>query len=112
MPKFPHWYVNRLRLTEDEDPFFQELATFVDKEGYAKRFFRKTLIYYDVGEWTLWSMGWPIADRVTTMENKNDFTWILNIAHINGLGPGLADPNKGISPICKDPRNRDPKEWW
>lgn len=104
MPKFPHWYVNRKKLTEGIlDDGFIEAGRFFAKNGYEGNFFRKKLIYYEIGVWKFWTMGWPIDSRQVMLNNQNSSTWILNCAHIDGLGPSMVNPNKGIQyEVIKD----------
>ena len=97
MPKFPHWYIYRMKLDLAQDEMFIQTCNFINKNGYQGRFFRKILTYYDVGDWKLWTMGDPIHGREETIRRdkaKQPCTYILNLAHKNGLNPLVVDPNK------------------
>ena len=80
MPKFPHEYIVRWNYPElDED--FCLFAQHIRDTGYPGSFFRKKLIYLNVGEWKYWTMGDPIhLDVDQARANLSHTTFILNRA--------------------------------
>jgi hypothetical protein len=65
MPKTPHWYVVREKCIDAE---FVEFAEYIRKFGVPRRFFRTSYTYYDLGEYTYWTMGNPI--EITRIINR------------------------------------------
>lgn len=65
MPKIPHWYVVRNKCDDDE---FVEFVKYIRANGEARKFWRATYVYLDVGEYTYWTMGNPLDE--TTIINR------------------------------------------
>jgi len=63
MPEFPHEYTIREWNMEVEDTFISFIE-YIRKYGYQKRFFKKMIIYCDIGDYTYWTMGAPIEETV------------------------------------------------
>lgn len=99
MPKNPHWYIVRWDRPE-MDELFIEVARYIRDNGYQSNFYRKKLTYLNYGPWKLWTMGSPIHDNPEESYQmslaKIPTTYILNIAHEEGHGPDLVNPNSWI----------------
>lgn len=63
MAHIPHEYT-----VSDWKPWareeFEEAVMFIREHGYARRFFHKTYVYFDVGEHQYWSMGAPLEQTI------------------------------------------------
>lgn len=58
MPKTPHWYVCRDKLTEKlEIDEFNSVARFIQKYGYDRAFFAVDIRYLKCGMYKYWTMG-------------------------------------------------------
>lgn len=57
--EWPHWYI--VRKDADEQSFV-EFVSIIRKDGYKGRFYDREIIYYDVDEYTYWTMGAPIEE--------------------------------------------------
>lgn len=61
MPKWPHWYT----VYEWDLDKYNEFLYFVEyirKYGYSQKFYKKELIYFNIGEYKYWTMGNPITE--------------------------------------------------
>jgi len=80
MTKIPHEYTVRWYAPQ-RDKEFCEFANHIRANGYAKNFFSKTFIYFDVGEYSYWTMGCPIHESIQEAKsNIKDTTYIINRA--------------------------------
>jgi hypothetical protein len=61
MPKWPHWYIVRKDVDEMS---FLEFVRIIRKEGYKGKFYDKEIVYYDLDEYTYWTMGAPIEETI------------------------------------------------
>ena len=62
MAAIPHEYT--VSEWHPDRAMFEEAAQFIRDEGYAKKFFSKTYMYYDVDEHQYWTMGSPIPETI------------------------------------------------
>ena len=83
MPKHPHWYTVRWD-RPDMESMFVDFAWFIRDHGYEESFYRKKLMYFNIGDWKYWTMGNPITAKKT---------YILNRAKIENVYGG----NDGIN---------------
>lgn len=58
-PKWPHWYIVR---NEDNKKSFLEFVKIIREEGYKGHFYGREIIYYDLDEYTYWTMDATIED--------------------------------------------------
>ena len=56
---WPHWYIVRKNVDEAS---FLEFVGIIRKDGYKGKFYNKEIIYYDLDEYTYWTMGELIED--------------------------------------------------
>ena len=57
--KWPHEYIVRDRVDES---LFVQLVEHIRAHGYAGKFYRMSITYFDEGVMTYWTMGEPLAD--------------------------------------------------
>ena len=62
---WPHWYIVRKNVDEAS---FLEFVKIIRNNGYKGKFYNKEIIYYDLDEYTYWTMGAPIEE--TTIINR------------------------------------------
>ena len=62
MPRTPHEYCLKKRCNDHEA--FEKFVMFIRENGYKKRFWKKTFIYFDVGGHQYWTMGAPLEDTI------------------------------------------------
>lgn len=121
MPKWPHWYINRKKLESEEDhKMFCDIVLFIREHGYTERWYSKTMTYFDIGDWKLWTMGGEVIRDINEFNKYVDckgpefeggyVEFILNIAHKKGLPPSVIDPNNGINHIPSLKENYG-KDW-
>ena len=91
MPQHPHWYVVRAKCNDEEA--FKGFVMHIRKFGYKKKFFKTQYTYFDVGEYTYWTMGCPL--NITDRGVLKAHTIILNRAKID------ADSVHIPSQLCK-----------
>ena len=65
MPEWPHEYLVRGRVDRQ---LFEALVTHIRAHGYAGRFYRRSITYYDEDGRTYWTMGEPVPE--TTIINR------------------------------------------
>jgi len=80
MPKYPHWYTLAEWMPGRYEDF-KLFAKFIRENGYAGNFWRKQLIYLNIGEFKYWTMGCPIQDCLSSINPKID-TMLINRAHL------------------------------
>lgn len=68
MPRFPHWYTLREKWTQLIP--FDDVVMHIRDNGYKGYFFRKQLIYYDIGDFKYWTMGNPLDDTILINKAK------------------------------------------
>ena len=66
MARIPHEYNLKEKSTDPE--MFERFVMFIRRNGYEGRFFRRTYIYFDVGQYQYWTMGDPL--HTTTLINR------------------------------------------
>ena len=66
MADIPHWYIVKQKCTSQKS--FEELVAYIRANGYPQKFYSKTFIYCNIGEYKYWTMGNPI--EVTTIINR------------------------------------------
>ena len=54
MPKIPHYYIVRDRLSENDKKLFDEIEVFIKKNGYTEEFYSKQYIYFNIGGYKYW----------------------------------------------------------
>ena len=69
MPEHPHYYTVKEWNPELEDEFVL-FVEHIRKYGYQKRFFKKMMTYYDIGDYTYWTTGAPVEE--TTVINRKE----------------------------------------
>ena len=62
MANIPHSYTLRTTWNNQEDFFL--CVELIRKHGYEDKFFGKTYTYFDVGDYTYWTMGAPIEETI------------------------------------------------
>ena len=65
MPEWPHWYIVRKNVDETS---FLEFVRIIRKDGYKGKFYNREIVYYDLDEYTYWTMGAAIEE--TTIINR------------------------------------------
>lgn len=65
MPEWPHEYIVRSRVDEQQ---FVNFVCFIRQHGYEGEFYRKRITYFDDGGRVYWTMGSPISE--TTIINR------------------------------------------
>jgi hypothetical protein len=65
MPEWPHEYLVRGRV---DDGLFEATVVHIRTNGYAARFYRRQITYFDDRCWVYWTMGAPIPE--TTIINR------------------------------------------
>ncbi len=65
MPQWPHYYIVRENCN-DED--FVELVKYIRENGHPENYYKRVLIYCQIGDWVYWTMGDPIEE--TTIINR------------------------------------------
>jgi len=58
-PNWPHRYIVRKEVDETS---FLEFVGIIRKDGHKGRFYDREIIYYDLDEYTYWTMGAPIEE--------------------------------------------------
>lgn len=66
MSDIPHWYVVRQKCTSQKQ--FEELVMYIRENGYEEKFYGKTYIYCNIGEYKYWTMGNPL--EITKIINR------------------------------------------
>ena len=66
MPQYPHWYT--LRDIWIQQRQFEAVVEAIRKYGTEREFLGRTYIYFDVGDWTYWTIG--ASPKKTVLINK------------------------------------------
>ena len=80
MPKHPHSYTLAKWCPEQYEDF-KYFAHYIRSHGYQGNFYKITLMYLDLDEFTYWTMGCPIKDSLDCIDPVND-TILINRAEI------------------------------
>jgi len=83
MPKWPHEYLVRERVGDEE--LFVQLIEHIRAEGYEGTFYRKPITYYDEDGLTYWTMGAPVEETIIINRCKKEDTYEVRLA--NGTLP-------------------------
>jgi hypothetical protein len=62
MANIPHAYTLRTTWSNQQD--FFTCVELIRKYGYEQKFFNKTYIYYNVGDYQYWTMGSPLEKTI------------------------------------------------
>jgi hypothetical protein len=82
MPEWPHEYIVRERVDEK---LFVEMVLHIRQNGYAGKFYSKTIIYFDQGGFTYWTMGAPIEETTIINRTQTENTYEQRL--VNGTLP-------------------------
>ncbi len=70
--KWPHEYIVRDRVDES---LFVQLVEHIRAHGYAGKFYRMSITYFDEGGMTYWTMGEPLAETKIVNRCKKEATY-------------------------------------
>ncbi len=63
MPRWPHEYTLKEWDLSKAD-IFNKFVVIIREQGYEGFFFKKRLIYLDIGEYKYWTMGNPLPETL------------------------------------------------
>ena len=62
MPKIPHSYTRKSEWENKED--FEKTVIFIRNNGLPENFWKKTYIYFYLGDYKYWTMGAPLEKTI------------------------------------------------
>ncbi len=62
MARIPHTYCLKERCTDPD--MFERFVMHIRRHGYEGKFFKKTFVYFDVGQFQYWTMGSPLHETI------------------------------------------------
>lgn len=62
MARIPHAYCLKERCTDPD--MFERFVMHIRRHGYEGKFFKKTFVYFDVGQFQYWTMGSSLHETI------------------------------------------------